>query len=118
MLPKKNRVEKKAIEKIFKHGKFITSPGLTFKFINLEVLPPNRGRTSKFITPRLSFIVPKKVAKLAVQRNLLRRRGYVALEKYFNKFPAGLLGVFLFRKNEKSIQNLENEIKTILDKIY
>ena len=107
MLPKKKRAEKKAVEKIFKHGKFITSPSLTFKFV-----------LSQATTPRLSFIVPKKVAKKAVERNLLRRRGYIALEKYFNKFPAGLLGVFLFRKNEKLIQNLENEIQIILNKVH
>ena len=106
MLPKKNRADKKAVEKIFKQGKFINSPSLTFKFI-----------LTQHSAPRISFVVPKKVAKKAVERNLLRRRGYSALEKFFNKLPAGLLGVFIFSKNKVSTQILEEEIKSILNKI-
>ena len=105
MLSKKNRVDKDTVEKIFKTGRFVNSPNLSFKFI----LDKN------FPTPRISFIVPKKVAKSAVERNFLRRYGYLALQKYFHQFPAGILGVFVFNKN--SIENLENEIKNILNKI-
>lgn len=106
MLPKKNRADKKAIKKIFKEGKFINSPSLTFKFI-----------LNNNTTTRLSFIAPKSIAKLAVKRNLLRRRGYSALEKYLKDFPAGVMGVFIFKKPEENILTLENEIKTILSKI-
>jgi|SRR3989344_2205506 len=102
MLPKENRADKKAIEKIFKEGKFINSPNLTFKFI----LSRNNAK-------RISFIVPKTVAKLATKRNLLRRRGYSALEKHINHFPAGLTGAFIFKKPENDVSILENEIKTV-----
>ncbi|MFA5778023.1 MAG: ribonuclease P protein component [Candidatus Paceibacterota bacterium] len=107
MLPKKNRADKKAIEKIFKEGKFLNSLNLTFKFVIIRDLE----------TPRISFVAPKSIAKLAVQRNLLRRRGYSALKKYFKVFPAGILGVFVFKKYQEDILILENEIKTILSKI-
>jgi len=73
MLKKKNRADTKAVEKIFKEGKFLTSPNLTFKFI--------KNKNSS--TPRISFIAPKNIAKLAVERNLLRRKGYVILKIYY-----------------------------------
>jgi len=107
MLLKKNRADKKAVEKIFKEGKFISSSTLTFKFILNE----------NFNVPRISFIAPKNIARLAIKRNLLRRRGYSVLKKYLKNFPAGLVGVFIFKKFEDNILMLENEIKTILNKI-
>ena len=107
MLPKKNRVDRKAVEKIFKEGKFFNSLNLTFKYI----------LNSGFSAPHISFIAPKSVAKLAVKRNFLRRRGYSVLEKYINQFPAGLLGVFIFKKYQDDISIIENEIKGILAKI-
>ncbi|KKQ07442.1 MAG: hypothetical protein US18_C0016G0002 [Parcubacteria group bacterium GW2011_GWB1_36_5] len=106
MLPKKNRVDTKSVEKIFKDGKFLNSPNLTFKFI----ISQRRER-------KISFIAPKSVAKLAVKRNMLRKRGYMALEKHLQQFPTGLLGVFIFKKYQDKVLILENEIKNILNKI-
>jgi ribonuclease P protein component len=107
MLPKKNRADTKAVERIFREGKFFNSPNLTFKFI----LDDNLS------TPRISFIAPKSVAKLAVKRNLLRRLGYNILGKYINQFPSGVLGVFIFKKYQDDKLVIENEIKNILSKI-
>ena len=114
MLPKKNRVDKKSIDEIFKacppigrEGSFINSNSLTFKF-----LLKNGSKIR-----RISFIAPKNVAKFAVKRNLLRRRGYSALEKHIKQFPFGLLGVFIFKKPLNSVLEIENEIKNILNKI-
>jgi ribonuclease P protein component len=107
MLPKKNRADKKVIEKIFKEGKFINSPSFTFKFI----LSKSSNKT------HISFIAPKNIAKLAVKRNSLRRKGYVVLKKYINQFPLGTLGVFIFKKPEEDISKIENEIKNIFNKI-
>ena len=116
MLPKKNRVDKKTVEKIFKEGKFLNTPNLTFKFILKQ---PSS-------VSRISFIVPKSISKLAVKRNLLRRRGYDALGKNLDQFPTGILGVFILKKYQASpiglrprddISIIENEIKNILSKI-
>ena len=107
MLPKKNRVDTKTVKEIFKDGSFINSASLTFKFI----------LTGKSIQPRISFIAPKSITKIAVKRNLLRRRGYIALGKYIKGFPLGLLGVFVFRKYQDNILILEDEIKNTLNKI-
>lgn len=106
MLPKKNRVNTKEVARIFKEGKFLVSSSLTFKYLK------NHHKEVK-----ISFIAPKNVAKLAVARNLLRRRGYAVLKKYLDQFPAGLAGVFIFKKYQDDISVLEYEIKNILAKI-
>ncbi len=107
MLPPKNRVDKKNVDLIFKKGNFLNSPNLTFKFLLIK----------GSLQPRISFIVPKNISKKAVVRNLLRRRGYIALEKHLKSFPVSLLGVFIFKKYQDDILILENEIKNILYKI-
>ncbi|MEK7219228.1 MAG: ribonuclease P protein component [Patescibacteria group bacterium] len=104
MLPKKRRLNKKEVDLVFKGGKSLISPHLTFKFLLSSISIPSR----------VSFIAPKNIAKLAVKRNLLRRRGYRALQKYINQFPAGLVGVLVFRKFQEDTSIIENEIEKIL----
>lgn len=106
MLPKKNRANKKLVEQIWKDGKFVNSPNLIFKFL-----------TDHNNEKRISFIAPKGIAKLAVKRNLLRRRGYSALGKHLKRIPPGFSGVFIFKKPLNSVLEIENEIKKILNKI-
>lgn len=106
MLPKKNRVGTKEINEIFKKSTVFNSPSLTLKYLKND----NRG-------VKISFLTPKNVAKLAVKRNLLRRHGYSALGKNLELFPAGFMGVFIFKKYQDKISTLENEIKNILLKI-
>ena len=106
MLPKINRADKKTIEKIFKDGRFLNSLNLTFKFIKTN----EKERV-------ISFIVPKSVAKLAVKRNSLRRRGYLAVQKELELFPLGIKGVFIFKNKEENIIKLNDEIKGIINKI-
>ena len=106
MLPKKNRVSTKEVDEVFKRGSSLSSPSLSFKYLK------NKNKEVK-----ISFMAPKSVAKLAVKRNLLRRRGYIALAKYINQFPLGFVGVLVFKKYQDDILILENEIKSILSKI-
>jgi|SRR3989338_249261 len=106
MLPKKNRVDKKGIDILFKEGKFISSTSFTFKFLK-----------QKFAAKQISIIAPKSVAKLAVKRNTLRRAGYAALAKHIQEFPVGITGAFIFKKYQDDVSILENEIKNILNKI-
>ena len=107
MLPKKNRADRKAVEKIFKEGKFFNSSNLTFKYVLSGASGP----------PRISFVAPKSVSKLAVKRNLLRRHGYDVVGKHLNQFPAGIVGVFIFKRYQDDVLIIENEIKNILSKI-
>ena len=106
MLPKKNRADTKTVGKIFKGGKSLSFPNLTFKFL----------LTGNSTIPRISFITPKNIAPLAVKRNFLRRLGYSVLEKYLHLFPVGLTGVFIFKKYQDNVSIIENEIKNILSK--
>jgi len=118
MLPKKNRLDKNTIENIFKNGLFVISNNLTFKFIRTPGSPT-----------RISFIVPKTVNKKAVTRNLLRRRGYGVLSKNKDILPDKVAGAFIFGKSSTKlfglnknkqynpILELENEIKTLLNKV-
>jgi ribonuclease P protein component len=116
MLKKRNRLTRKDVDMLFKGGKFVVSPNLTFKYS----LEPGRS------TPLVSFIAPKTASKLAVKRNLLRRRGYAVLKGYFSQLPPSIIGAFVFgkksfevfgAKNSLSKENLSNEIKKILSKI-
>ena len=107
MLPKKKRADTKIVERIFKTGKSLHFPNLTFKFI----------LTNESAVPSISFIAPKNISKQAADRNMLRRRGYTALGKYIQLFPAGTLGAFMFKKNQDNVLILENEIKEVLNKI-
>lgn len=106
MLAKKHRVSAKEVKLIFKSGKFLNSPNLAFRFIMTQ------GEERK-----ISFIVPKSIAKLAVRRNSLKRRGYRILKKYLHQFPVGMLGVFIFKKYPEDSLIIDHEIENILSKI-
>ncbi|HEU0085534.1 MAG TPA: ribonuclease P protein component [Candidatus Paceibacterota bacterium] len=89
MLPKSNRVDRKTVEKVFSNGFFIGSTDLSLKFTK-----ENNGSE-----PHVSFVVPKTTSKKATLRNLLRRRGYSALDEHYTKLPKGFVGIFIFGKN-------------------
>ncbi len=106
MLPKKNRADRKVVEQVFKQGKILSSPNLTFRYF------PTSSKTR-----RISVVVPKTVSKKAVVRNFLRRQGYHALSKHIDLFPEGTLGVLLFKKKEENISTISDEIKSLSHKI-
>jgi ribonuclease P protein component len=124
MLPKKNRADTKVVEQIFKGGKILNSQSLTFRFIKVESNPKLLTKSTessysiqKSLEPRISIIIPKTVSRLATKRNFLRRLGYNALKKYIAQFPAGIVGVLVFKKPIDSVIDIENEIKNVLNKI-
>ena len=119
MLPKKNRLNTKEVEDIFKKGSFLNSNNLTLKFILKK----------EGTSPKVSFLTPKTVSKKAIIRNRLRRRGYEAIKSFLDLIPTGFVGAFVFgKKSEESFggeaekkkiakENIKTEIKSILDKI-
>ncbi|MEK7071493.1 MAG: ribonuclease P protein component [Patescibacteria group bacterium] len=107
MLPKKHRTDKKLVGRVFKNGRFINSSNLRFKFII----------DNDLVVPRVSFVVPKNIAKLAFDRNSLRRCGYNALASLITQPLPKIAGVFVFRKFIKDPSILKDEIKNILSKI-
>lgn len=119
MILKKNRLNKKDVDLIFKKGFFFKTNNILFRFLKIK----------EEIEPKISFISPKKVNSSAVKRNLLKRRGYSLINKHLKDFPSGFLGAFIFsnksyenfglrgEKKEESLKKLELEIKEILNKL-
>ncbi|MDQ3075758.1 MAG: ribonuclease P protein component [bacterium] len=101
MLLKKNRANKKDLDKVFKKGFFLASTNLTFRYL-------------KDKTTKISFVTPKTVSKSAVKRNGLRRKGYALLKKHLELLPSPITAAFVFKKS--NTENLENEIKNLLTK--
>ncbi|HEY4477896.1 MAG TPA: ribonuclease P protein component [Candidatus Paceibacterota bacterium] len=107
MLPKKNRATKQEIESLFKNGSVFSNPLFFLKYTK------KLGKNTK----KVSFIVPKKVEKLANKRNKLKRLGYNSILPYFHKLPQGFEGVFTLKQKEVSKINLQNEFEKIFNKI-
>lgn len=65
--------------------------------------------------PLFAFVAPKKIAKMATKRNLLRRRGYNILRFY--KIKSGS-GIFFYKKEGliASPIELKQDIDLILKK--
>ena len=66
MLPKSRRLSAREVSAVLKAGKSRRAGGVSVKY-----LPSPRGKAA--------MVVSKKVARLAVTRNRLRRAGYAAL---------------------------------------
>ncbi len=103
MLPKNKRIGKVLFQEVLKTGRTISSPFFVFRYI------PQK-------TPQYAFVVPKSVAKKAVDRNKLRRQGYNTL--YSIILPL-VVGIFFYKKTAKTAENVDikGDILTILNKI-
>jgi ribonuclease P protein component len=112
MFPKKNRITKTGFDELLKKGQVFHSP-----YFSLRCLKKNDT------VPKFAFVVSKKVAKNAVDRNVLRRRGYSALReigilKEKNKW-IGFSVAFFFKKEAKNLGFKETEkgIEELLRKV-
>ena len=109
MLSRKNRINTELFKEVLKNGRVHN-----FNFFSLRVLklPPQDEN-------RFAFVAPKKIFKKAVQRNLLRRRGYNAVKNEFGKSASSLAAVFFLKKGaeELNFEDFKNEIKIALRKI-
>ena len=95
------------VEKVFREGRIVHSPVFSFRFF-----------LSMGAARKISVISPRAVAAKAVKRNLLRRRGYKAVEKYLHEFPKGISGALVFKRPEEKLSILEDEVQNILHKIH
>lgn len=119
MLKKENRISRREFNHIFKNGSFVPSKNIFLKFLI------NKGQKDK----KIAFTAPKDVSKKANKRNLLRRRGYLAIKSVFDHIPQGFNGIFVFKgkalfefgdkktKNNNPINSLSKEVESILRKI-
>lgn len=102
MLPKNKRANKTEVKNIIKNGKKIYSPIFSFCYLEDKL-------------EKTAFIVSKKVASKATERNELRRIGY----NYMNKITKITFSkVFIFKKSLKntSKEDIEKEIVFLLKK--
>lgn len=108
MLPKKRRIQKKYFTDLVSQGKRFNSQNIT---LFLSKNTTEVGGKSKF-----SFSVSKKVAKEAVKRNKLRRRGYSVISKSIDFVKDGYFLFFSFKKGAEKLKfiELEREIQQLL----
>jgi ribonuclease P protein component len=99
---------KKLLEKVIKSGKTHNSPHISLKAIILSSL-----KTSMF-----SFVVSKRVAKHAVRRNLLKRRGRSVISSIKPNIKNGYIGVFFLKSGSSALlfKQLKEEIISLLKK--
>ena len=103
MLPKKKRVTKNTFNTIMEKGSIVSGSFFILRYI-------------KENPPQCAFVVPKKIAKKAILRNSLRRKGYNIIRDYkLNLFS----GLFFFKKESINIpvSELRNDIDSILKRI-
>jgi len=98
------RVSRKTFAQVFSQAKVFSGPGLKLRF---------------FATPdlKVSFILSKKIFKLATLRNLWKRRGYFVLRKIKNKIKPGIYLFFLGPQiKNSSFKEFEEKIFSLLKK--
>jgi len=102
MLPKKKRITKDIFQTILKKGNIVSGSFFLFRYI-------------KETSPKYAFVVSKKIAKTAIKRNSLRRKGYNVLRLYDLKSCAG---IFFYKKEalSASVVEIKEEINSILKK--
>lgn len=104
MLPKKNRVNKNTFMAIMDKGSITSGSFFVFRYIKQDF-------------PSFAFVAPKKLAKTAIKRNSLRRKGYNIIRLYDLK-PAA--GIFFYKKEgiTASIPEIKKDIEYILKKTH
>jgi ribonuclease P protein component len=97
MLSKKKRVTKEIFQTIMDKGIIVSGSFFVLRYIKQD-------------NPQYVFVAPKKIAKTAVKRNSLRRKGYNMLRLYELKSNAG---IFFYKK--ESLVATPEETKKDLD---
>ncbi|MDO8493306.1 MAG: ribonuclease P protein component [bacterium] len=105
------RLNKAGVEAVLKEGRLVHSDNLSLKYLKAKGLPSNPKS-------HYSFVVSAKTAKLAVTRNLLKRRGRHIVDKLVSMFKAPFDFVFFFKPGATKIdfESLEKEIVVIFKK--
>ncbi|MCK9351301.1 MAG: ribonuclease P protein component [Candidatus Paceibacterota bacterium] len=110
MFPKKNRISKREFDGLMKNGRVFHSP-----FFSLRIMRGGKDM-SKF-----AFVISKKVAKNAADRNKLKRRGFHALREIIftpKMDMKGYMAAFFYKKEGKNMgfDEIRGEIQGLLKK--
>lgn len=106
MLPKKHRIKKSTFPTFVGKGRSFFVEILTMRAVSDGSQAPARA----------SVVVSKKVAKSAVQRNLIKRRVYAVLHTYMSTIKPGL-SLVLYPKNtiiKTSFKTLKDQMQHLL----
>ncbi|MBI1999198.1 MAG: ribonuclease P protein component [Parcubacteria group bacterium] len=108
MLSRKHKVPRGVFPKVLRSGR--TKHGT---YVTLRV---SSAASCKGQPAAVSFVVPKSVARTAVQRNRLKRRGYAAVLKILPRLAPCLSCVFFFKKGvpEPPYRALEGDLEALL----
>ena len=135
MLSKQNRVSKELFDELLKKGKVLHSPLFSLRYIEIDAgrgSPTPSGTCKKsdagevFKQPdgvgdqrpeisRFAFVVSKKIAPNAVDRNKLRRRGYSTVRTFF-PLKKSITGAFFYKKDavNAKLPEIKKEIEGLL----
>jgi ribonuclease P protein component len=107
MIPKKNRIEKSLFDSIYKSGTPIHTPLFYLLYSH------NSSLETKF-----SFVVSKKIAKTAVLRNKLRRRGYSVIRKNMSQIESHVQCLIFLKAGSGDLlfKEYENQLVFLLKK--
>lgn len=93
MLQKSQKIQRSLFKNILNSKKGASSPFFSLRF--------DKGKPS---TPsQFSFAVSKKIAKQAVARNKLRRRGYAFLQKNKKNIQPSFVVIFFLKKGAEKL---------------
>lgn len=101
MLARKWRLNKREFDKVFKEGRTALGRFVVVKFLK-----------NSLVHWRFSVVVPKKIEKSVVKRNMVKRRVYDVLGRIPNQNTAGF-DVVVLVKNPNEV-GFYNEIRKIL----
>ena len=107
MLPKNKRITVEGFTQVLEKGRSWHCPSLSLRVMKLA----DPAAASKF-----SFFTPKKAVKLAVARNLLKRRGNAAIERLYPSVKPGVAGVFFYKKGADllSAEEIARDVALVL----
>ena len=107
MLSKTNRIPRSLFKDALLGSRFLASPFFTLRY-----------KTTTKPEKRFSFVVSKEVSKKAVERNLIRRRGYSIINTNLKNIKSGINCAFRTKKGviKLSFKELEGEVVGLLKK--
>jgi len=101
-------MDRLAVLLVFKSGFRVFGPAIALSYANKD------GQNG----PRVAFVVSKKVAKTAVERNKIRRRCYASVFPFLSRVKSSFLLVFSVKNVLVTAdrQKLTQEIERLLKK--
>lgn len=106
MLSRKNRLNKKEVESVFKKGR---------KFVGIFLILKTEKEEEKSCSS-FSAIVPVKVSKKSADRNKIKRRIRESLRKKLPQIKPGIKGIFIAMPEilNKSFKEIDEEVNKLL----